>query len=364
LNILIITYQGNIAGSTYSISYLAMGLAEKGHNVYIGCPADALLVQLIRDSKVNYIPMRFRSKIDIANIRQIRDVVRKYQIDIIDAQSSLDRYTSVFARWLYRLPVKVVHTRRQVAASIGGPLQKLIYYNGTDRIIAVSRGVRESLVEKGLPASHIDVIYNGTPAEKYEHPNPDFTAALRKKYNIGVDDFVIGSVSRKKRQEQIIQALELLPFRTKLIMVGIDELEAYKPFLDRVRDRHEVIFTGPVPPDEALKFYPLFHVKILSSITEGLSQALLEAMALGIPVIATHAAGNPELITDGENGFTFRDGNVAELAAKIQTLHSDREIRQKFITNGKITALEDFSIENTIKRHEKLFNRLIQPKPI
>jgi hypothetical protein len=124
-----------------------------------------------------------------------------------------------------------------------------------------------------------------------------------------------------------------------------------------------VIFTGPVPPDEALKFYPLFHVKILSSITEGLSQALLEAMALGIPVIATHAAGNPELITDGENGFTFRDGNVAELAAKIQTLHSDREIRQKFITNGKITALEDFSIENTIKRHEKLFNRLIQPKP-
>lgn len=362
MHILILTYQGNIAGSTYSISMLAKGLAQRGHKVFLGCPSDRLLVTLVQDSGVQHIPMNFRSKFDLSNMRHIRDLVKKHDIQIINAQSSYDRYTCVFARWIYRLPVKIVHTRRQVAASMGGFLQNLIYYRGTHKVIAVSHGVKQSLVGKGIPSHHVEVIHNGTPREKYQNLNPENTHKLRNTYNIKEGEFVIGCVSRRKKQEQLLEALDLLPFRTTTLFVGLDLQEKYLPLLEKVNDRHTIIFTGSVPPEQTLDYYGLFDVNILVSTTEGLSQALLEAMAIGVPVIATHAAGNPELVIHGENGLTFTDGDIPALAQHIQTLHDQPQVRETFIEKGRKTALEDFSIDRTIERHEALFHRLLQPQ--
>lgn len=362
MNILILSYQGGIAGSTYSVSRLARGLSERGHQVFVGCPPGLLLPSLLEGSTVQHIPMTFSSKFDLANMRHIRDLVRRYTIDVVNAQASKDRYTSVFARLLYRLPVKLVHTRRQIPASMGGFLQRLIYYNGTDRIIAVSEGVKQALVKKGLPAHHIAVIHNGTPREKYSSLNPEATNLLRQRYGIAQGDLVIGCVSRRKRQEQLLQALPLLSRPATVIMVGLDEQPAYAPLLAQLEGRHRVIFTGMTPPAEVLNHYALFHVKVLPSVTEGLSQAILEAMALGVPVVATHAGGNPEVIADGINGFTFKDGDIAGLATHIERLCSDEALRQRLVAAAKITALEDFSIEKTVARHEALFLSLLSPE--
>jgi L-malate glycosyltransferase len=363
MNILILTYQGSIAGSTYSITYLAKGLAARGHRVYVGCPQGLLLWELLQNTSVHLIPMVFRSKVDWSNICHIRDVIRKYNIDIVNAQASKDRYTSVFAKYLFRLAVKLVHTRRQVAASIGGPFQQIIYYRGTDKIIAVSDGVKASLISKGLPGHHIEVIYNGTPREKYSNISQEKTELLRKKYGLNNEDFVIGCVSRKKRQEQILQALSYVPFPTKTIFVGIGEQMKYGPFIEKLKPLHEVIFIGPLAPDQVLDYYGLFNLKILPSITEGLSQAILEGMALGVPVIATHASGNPEIIKHGENGYTFNDGDIRGLAELIKKVKDDNTNIQRIVDAAKKTALEDFSIEKTISRHEGLFQSLLEGSP-
>ena len=150
MNILFLTYQGDMAGSTNSIMYLTRGLAEKGHNIYVGCRKESLLFQTLQGSAVNVVPMSFKSRIDWKNIIQIRRCVQQYQIQIINAQSSYDRYTSVLAKIFFNLETKVVHTRRQISKSMGGFFQNLIYEQGTDKIIAVSYGVKRSLAEKGL----------------------------------------------------------------------------------------------------------------------------------------------------------------------------------------------------------------------
>ena len=76
MNILFLTYQGDIAGSTNSISYLAEGLAERGHNVYVGCRKEALLYSLLSDTKVKLIEMTFKSKMDFANMKHIKKIVK------------------------------------------------------------------------------------------------------------------------------------------------------------------------------------------------------------------------------------------------------------------------------------------------
>ncbi|HNI45866.1 MAG TPA: glycosyltransferase, partial [Chitinophagales bacterium] len=131
MNILIITYQGDVAGSTYSISYLAKGLSERGHHICVACRRESLLYRLLTDTAVVLIPMTFRSKWDSLAMQKIRDIVIQHHIQIINAQSSKDRYLSIFAKWRYRLPVAIVHTRRQKPESMGGYLQRQFYVHNT-----------------------------------------------------------------------------------------------------------------------------------------------------------------------------------------------------------------------------------------
>lgn len=356
------TYQGDIAGSTNSIFYLTRGLAERGHQIFMGCRKESLLFQLLQQTKVQLIPMTFQSRFDRHNMRQIKQAVQHHQIELINAQSSYDRYTSVLAKFLYGLPVKVVHTRRQISASMGGFLQNLVYVKGTDKIVAVSQGVKDSLVEKSIPSQHIKVIYNGTPPEKYEMIDQAKVASLRDDFDISHQDFVIGCVSRKKKQEQILKALQLVPFSTKTIFVGIEKSPEYLPLLAQLDPRHKVCFTGMVPADQILNYYRLFDLKILASTMEGLSQALLEAMALEVPVIATDFSGNREVIRQEENGFLFQDQDIASLAVYIQKIKNNQELVSRFRHNGKKTALEQFNIKNTLDQYQNFFQELINQK--
>jgi glycosyltransferase involved in cell wall biosynthesis len=285
-------------------------------------------------------------------------VVKEYDIEIINAQSSLDRYTSVFARWRYGLDVKVVHTRRQMSLSMGGGLNKLIYYRGTDKIIAVSEPVKASLVKQGIPASHIKVIHNGTPTEKYTHLDDGKIKELKEKLHIQEGDIVIGCCARLKHQEQILQALQYVKEKTKVIFVGIEDQKEFQKYYTLLP--HEIHIIGAnVPNLEALHYIKLFTLNILPSTMEGLSQSLLEAMALGVPVIATAFAGNLDLIRDGENGLLFEHENIQQLAEKIELLIHQPALRKKLATAGQKTALEEFSIERTIDNYAAFFADLI-----
>ncbi len=361
LNILLLTYQGDVAGSTYSMSYLVKGLAAKGHRVAVGCRQGSLLYKLLEGSEAIVCPMTFGGRFDTSNWKQIHTAVKRYAIQVINPQSSMDRYTVAFAKWRYRLPVKVVHTRRQMPASSGGWPQALFYMCATDKIVAVSQAVKEGLVAMGVRPSHIRVIYNGTPASKYDQADPSQTERLRKQYGLKSLIPVVGCVARMKRQNQILQAATRLPEPLTLLFVGIEKNHLDPDLLSKLSDDKPVICTGTVTAESALAHYGLFDSFVLPSVTEGLSQSILEAMTLGIPVIATKAGGNGELIRDGVDGYLFDDGDTDKLADLVELVHHDKAVREGLIANGRRRALEDFSIKNTVNQFEQLFSSLCNP---
>lgn len=363
MNILITSQYAGMAGSTYSTTYLAKGLSERGHKVYVACPANSLMQELLEDSKVVHIPMQIRHKLDRKNIRHIAQMVRDYKIDIIDGQSSKDRYTTILARWYYKLPVKLVHTRRQLALSMGILGQSWFYEKGTDKVIAVSEGVKQSLIKIGISAQHIEVIYNGTPQEKYDKVNPQKVNALKAKYAIQEGDFVIGCVARLKEQKQLLEAIAFLDQAVKVIFMGIESSPEFQKIISSYTLPHEIHFAGAISNDEVLNYYPLFDIKVLPSTIEGLSQSLLEAMALKVPVIATDLGGNRELIEEGKNGFLFENENTQQLASLIKKLMQSEELKNQLGEYGHKTALEKFSIDRTVERHEQLFENLISNLP-
>jgi len=358
LNILITSHHAGMAGSTYSTAYLAIGLAAEGHNVYLSCPSPSLLSNLVKGSSVTLLPSEIKGKFDMSYMRQLAVWVADYNIHLINAQSSRDRYVTILARWLHRIPAKLVHTRRQMALS--SPLLSWFYQKGTDKNIAVSEGVKQSLIKIGINPSHIEVIHNGTPPEKYERIDNVLSQRLIKKFDIQDCDFVIGCVARKKEQHQLLQAVQKLVGSVKIIFVGIEAQADYQSLVDALPDTHTVYFCGKVANQDVLSYYPMFDVKVLPSTIEGLSQSLLEAMAIGVPVVATNLGGNAELIEEGNNGFLFEHQDVAQLARILSRLQKDPHLRNQMGSQGRKTAVEKFSIHNTVDNHITLFSKLLE----
>lgn len=357
LHILILTYQGVIAGSTMSISYLAKGLSKNGHKVTLACKAESLYPRLLKGTDVKIEHMSFKSKWDRESIQAIRDIVLRDKIEIINAQASKDRYLSIFARWIYKLPVKLVHTRRQTPMSVGG-LQSWFYTKGTDQIIAVSNGVKDALVKKGIPAKHITVIYNGTPKEKYQSIDDNQVEQLRIKYNIPESNRVIGCISRLKKHIQVVEALALIDEPITAFFLGFTAERLGIEAVEIARKKHTLHFLGLVDPKEALAYYKLFNLYILPSEAEGLSQTLLEAMYMGNPVLATRAHWNLDIIREEENGILFENENPQDLAIQIEKVFGDKKLSETLSKGSIETAHITFNIKRTIKNYEAFFFQL------
>ena len=321
-----------------------------------------MLYQLLRYSRAEAVAMTFKGRLDLDNMRQIRDIVLKQGIEVINAQSSLDRYTSGLSRWIFRLPVVLIHTRRQMPKSTGLFLQNWYYTASTSCIVAVSGGVKSALTSLGIPGDHIKVIKNGTPKSKYDLKDQTLTGQIREQLGLPAEAIVIGCISRRKNQEQLLEAFADLKSEVWLVFVGIEEDDRLREVGLSPEQRSRLVYTGMVPREQVLYYHRLFTLEVLASTMEGLSQSLLEAMALGIPVIATNAAGNPDLISHGENGLLFEDGDIPELVGAIERMIRDEKLRQHLIIQGRKTALQEFEIERVIDRYEVLFEEEIEKR--
>ncbi|NNC95140.1 MAG: glycosyltransferase family 4 protein [Chitinophagales bacterium] len=353
MNILFLTYQGDMAGSTRSIFYLADGLAKKGHNVFVGCRKESLLFSLVENSNATPVAMSFSGRLDFKNIREIRQIVNERKIQIINAQSSYDRYTSILARLFYKLPVKIFHTRRQRPRSDGGWIQKQFYIKGTDGIIVVSEELKRMFIAKGYPANHIHVIYNGVPENINTLINDNTLESLRKQHAIASHDTVVGCISRKKSQEELIRALKFMDPAIKVLFVGIDK-EFLQDEIERESPKQEIIFAGKKDWEETLHYYKLCTLNVLPSRMDGFGLVIVESMLLGTPVVGANKGGIINLIENGVSGLIYEFGNPEDLAKKIQTLLDDRTKKDAMIQNG-LNRAKRFSVAQTVINYENFF---------
>lgn len=355
MNILLITQEDILAGSTLSVSYLAKGLQLRGHKVFVAARPGSVLQDLLRDSEVDYLELTIKSRFDRQALKLVKSWVKKYEIEVINSQSSKDRYLTIFLRLFYGLKFKLFHTRRQYPLSAGGYLQRLFYVRGTDRIIVISNELKRIFIEKGYPAQHLHVIFNGIPESRYKQWSQERVQQLIAQYGISENDIVIGSISRLKRHEQIIRALVPLNRpEVKVLFVGIKKGQ-FDELCMKLNIKNPIIYAGEIEPKSVLNFYKLLSVNILPSITDGFGLVLLESMAMGTPVIATNFGGIKDVVQDNYNGLLYEDGNHMKLAQCIRSIIDNKQLAESLKSNG-FTTITKFTIENTILNYEKLFS--------
>jgi glycosyltransferase involved in cell wall biosynthesis len=359
LRILHLTYQGNPAGSTKSLIYLTKGLAQRGHKVFLGVRPESLLYNVLRGSDVEVIPFTFKKRVDFKLAKEISNFVEEKRVDVVNAHSSIDRWSVILAKKFFGMKAKVIFTRRQMPRS--SSIENKLYSAFVDGIIAVSNAVKEALIKEGTASSLIRVIQNGVPWENlmrsFKNVRKERLDELRERFNIEGEDCVLGVVARMKQQHILLKALKYIKQPVKVLFIGIQPNHKIKKLCAELPPHHKIFFLGHI--DDVTPYYHLFTLSILPSVIEGLSQTILESLTFGIPVICSDAGGNPEVIKSGKWGFLFPPEDAQFLARCIEILLNDERLRNDFKSMGREVVRRSFSIERTVNLTEELYQEIL-----
>jgi glycosyltransferase involved in cell wall biosynthesis len=220
---------------------------------------------------------------------------------------------------------------------------------GASRVFTVSRELGQHLADEGFPARRLGVIYNGIaigPA-----PTPADRAEIRARLGVADDVLVVGTVARLdpvKDLGTLIEATRLVAAHApiRLVMVGDgSERGSLEDVAVRAGISDHVTFLGH--RNDARAWLAGFDVYANSSISEGVSLTILEAMAAGLPVVATRVGGTPEVVDD-TCGRLVPARDASALAATLLALHGSRETIRALGADARARVERQFTIERMV----------------
>jgi glycosyltransferase involved in cell wall biosynthesis len=241
-----------------------------------------------------------------------------------------------------------------------------IFWRCADIVLTVSENLKEHLVnEIGFPAESIISIQNGVDTESFR-PNGDQTAQ-REALGWPASNVIVGSVGRLvavKNHATLLRAVALAASRIPqltLVLVGNGPLDAeLKKLADQLGIGNRVFFLGC--RDDVPRLLNAMDIFVLPSLREGMPNALLEAMACGLPVIATEVGGASEIVRDGENGLLVCPTNVEQLSQHLYHLAISRERCRAMGMAARRYVEREFKMEYMVNKYTTLYLTLAERK--
>ncbi len=250
--------------------------------------------------------------------------------------------------------------------------RKLDIYNRLDRfvlrfsnkIIAVSEGIKKELIKNGIKESRITVLQNAASGNYNNELFAKNRRDKRKLLNIENEEFVLGYIGRLSKEKGIAYLIEAssmlrelnVPIRVLIIGEGPQKKEL-EGLIIRKGIENEVTFAGFQRDVE--NWIPALDAFVLPSLTEGTPLSLLEAMACGVPVVASAVGGIPQVIDPGKNGILVSPCKPEEIANAVNTLYNSETLRRKLGEEGKTTIRLKYSVNEWVKKVETEYLRMV-----
>lgn len=344
LRVLQVIQQPGGTGASLSTLHLSLSLAERGVKVRFACPVDSELEEDARAAGLEVDALPFVRRSRRQNAALLHDLLVRHPVDVANSHSSRDRKALTWLGLTRRLTVPVVVTRRQMPRSFY--LENWLSGQVASRVIAVSPAVAEALGRRGTRREKIAVVPNGLITARVDRPlSTAEVEAWRHRIEWDPNRRTVLIAARRKAQDVVLRALHSVTTPVRLVMAGAGE-DAFAALRAKVPDRHAIVsfnFERDIRP-----LYELAELAILPTWDEGLSQALLEALALGCPVIASAVPGNAYVLKDGVNGRLLPLDAPGQWAKAIDGLLADQTLRERLGAAGRRTAREDFSLDRTV----------------
>lgn len=354
-----------IGGAEKKTLFLADSLQKSGlvENI-MGVRKGTYMFDQSVEKDLQTVNFKAGGSLDPIGIFRLIRIIKKYKIDIVHVHQGKLYWQSLIAR-IFCPKTKIVFHRRQDTRH---GFHSRLHYRMADAVITVSKAVADGLIKyEKVPAEKVFVVYNGINFDKFDI-NADFSDII-KAYDLSGKK-VVGTVGaivdfKGKGQRHLIESAKNLkekyPELRYLIVgtgAGIEEQKAYSRSLG-VDDI--VYFTGY--QEQVQKYVLAMDVFcLLSWDTEGVGNVLIEAQALGKPVIGTNIGGIPETFIDGKTGILIKPSDTAEVTNAIGTFMDDPEKMKEFGYAAKKFVESDFTIENMVKETVGVYNKIMADK--
>ncbi|MCD6386219.1 glycosyltransferase, partial [Candidatus Sumerlaeota bacterium] len=326
---------------------------------------------------VHLVPMR--GKMDFSVLPSIISILKKERADILQSHTARTHFLARLASIFVSIKkLATVHSPILLDTNIDLRPKKLNYWierltaRWSDLFVTVSEEGKETLIRQGIPSEKIFVIYNGVDLRNVVRLNDEEKHQLRQELGFSSSNLIVSMIAQlrpRKGAEYFIRAIPHVRTQipeSRFLIVGDAEFVEGRDYLNELKQLAEKLsvtevltFTGFRP--DADKIMEIVDVLVLPSLFgEGLPLVLIEAMAHGVPVVATNTSGNKEVVVDGETGMLVPPTDVIQLADKLTILLRSPELRRKMGISGRHRVQEKFSLDMTIKSYQSIYRKLME----
>jgi len=356
MKILHIDTEKGFRGGEVQVLLLMEGLKKRGHENFLAA-SNELLIERARPFCESILTISHKLISDTANIFKICKFIKSSNVDILHLHTAHSHLIGGIAGRIKRK--KVVVTRR-----VDFPVKNRYKYNRlADKIIAISKAIENVLLEGRVKKSKIVLIPSGIDITKFDNlKNGDY---IFREFNIPDKRVIVGTVAHLTDHKGHIYLLSAIPLVLKefphcfFLFVGDGELKDVlikRAKILGIKDK--VFFTGfreDIP--QILSILDLF---VLPSHLEGLCTSLMDAMCVGVPVVATTAGGIPEVVENEKTGLLVPPKKPKALAEAIIKLLKDEDKRKIFAVEGKKRIIQNFTASQMVEKVEQVYLSLLK----
>lgn len=366
MRILQICSARTLGGGERHLADLANGLARRGHDVYAALvPGSPLRGELAELPAENIIELPLRNSLDVTSALKLAQFVRRNQIEIVHAHLARDYPLAAFAARRAG-GAQLILTRHVLF-----PLSRIhrVLLRQVARVIAVSQAVADGLTEQDIfERDKIVLVHNGVDLDRFAQTT-ERDPAGRQKIGARLCVGTIGELAPIKGQESFLRAAAIVSSRrddVDFIIAGEDKSRTgenqrlLESVIDELKLRQRVRITGWA--DEVVELLRTFDVFVSASRSESFGIAMVEAMASGVPVVATLTAGAREIIDEDRTGLLSPIGDAEALAEAICELLDDPQRRARLADDARRMVRERFSLDRMVNGTERVYQDVLERK--
>ena len=354
----------NVGGAELLARKFAEAVRDRCDVVFVCLDSAGVMAKELATSGLVVEVVGRKPGFDLRCAWRLRQILGRHQVDLVHAHQYAPFFYAMLSRRLGFGALPIIFTEHgRDYPDYPRPKRKIanrLLLRRSDRVIGVGNCVRDALIHnEGLPPDRVEVIYNGVDVARYD-PRRPLRNPLRAALGLTEEQFVVMQVARLDRLKDHPTALHAMAQlvgrcpKATLVLVGDGE---ERPAIERLigdlglRDNVRLLGTRSDVP-ALLQAADVF---LLSSISEGIPLTIIEAMATGLPCVATRVGGNAEVVAEGQTGLLAESGDAAGLAGRLVELVFSRERAQRLGAAGRSRAEEHFSDRQMHARYDEVY---------
>lgn len=317
-----------------------------------------------RDNGLPFYPVSMHGELDFTAGYRIAGLCRKHGFNILHLHSAHALATGLWARMFYK-KIRLIAVRRVDFPIKKNRFSRFKYTTSLlDKIVCISHGIKKVLLNDGIEDEMLVTIHSGVDLKKFDEV--DVSDDFGKTVGVPDGHLIVGTVAamadHKDYPNLLRAAAKIIENHDNVTFCAVGngpEEEAVQSLAKELGLGSRFIFTGF--RKDVGRFLKIFDIFVLASYLEGLGTSILDAQAVGLPVVACRTGGIPEIVYDGENGCLVPPRDSEALAYAISDL-VDHPEKRKAYGEKALETVQSFSIEQTVEKNISLYKQILSHK--